>query len=303
GIPRNERFQNDIIAERNFDIFCMLVLTGLNLVNIIRRFIICLSRCDIMRRIARDLRLHTIANRYLKRFPAVKCLAHGTQYRATRLESIPLAAEMFEKGALYPEELLPTNFTTFADLGCNVGYFTCWLVDIAEKRRLKGLMIDANPDAVKEAKWHAGINELNEVFALHGVVGEGKEGGNAEFYLYESNICSTSHLPEELKRKLEGKWKRISVPCLEIEKQWKRRFGEIRCNVLKIDVEGSELRFLQSEQRFLKLCDSVFVEWHKWEVKFDDLKAILEANGLNLVRKIDESDSMGTAFFRRNDNS
>ena len=55
--------------------------------------------------------------------------------------------------ALYDPALLPKDFTTFADLGCNVGYFTCWLVQLAQGRKIKGLMLDANPEAVKEAQW------------------------------------------------------------------------------------------------------------------------------------------------------
>lgn len=229
----------------------------------------------------------------------IKRLPGGVQYRATRLESIPLAAEMFEKGSLYPADLLPEGFNTFADLGCNVGYFSCWIADIGQGRKLKGLMVDANPEAVNEAKWHIEANGLKDVHAFNGIVGEGKEGESAEFYLYESNICSTSHLQPELKSKLEGKWKKISVPCLEISKQWKQRFGDTRCNVLKIDVEGSELKFLQSEKSFLELCDAIFVEWHTWAVSFSQIKSLLESYGFAYVKTIDESESMGTAVFRR----
>jgi FkbM family methyltransferase len=240
-----------------------------------------------------------IANKYLQKFPMIRRLPNGIQYRATRLESIPLAAEMFEKGILYPADLLPKDFITIADLGCNVGYFACWLADLTEGKKLKGILVDANPDAVKEATWHMNVNGMTDVFAMNGIVGEGKDGVHAGFHLYESNICSTSHLPEELKKKLAGKWKTISVPCLDIGKLWKQQFGDTRCNVLKIDVEGSELKFLQSEQSFLNLCDSVFVEWHTWAVKFEQLKSILEEYGFVYVRTIDENELMGTAVFRR----
>jgi FkbM family methyltransferase len=222
-----------------------------------------------------------------------------TVYRATRLESIPLAVEMFEKGNLYDAALLPKNFTTFADLGCNVGYFTCWLAHLAAGRKLRGLMLDANPDAVKEAQWHAQANAMPEVFGIHGIAGEGQPGGFAEFYLYESNICSTSHLPDVEKMALKGKWEKIRVPCVNIEEHWRERFGETRCHVLKIDIEGSELSFLKAEESFLKLCDSVLVEWHKWAVSLDELRPFLEAQGFAFVKTVEENDQMGTAFFRR----
>ncbi|HEX4343135.1 MAG TPA: FkbM family methyltransferase, partial [Verrucomicrobiae bacterium] len=203
-----------------------------------RRLITNLSRSEFARRVVRFTRLHRLANWWLRLHPVVKRLpGSGVIYRATRLESIPLAAEMFEKGNLYEAALLPKNFSTFIDLGCNVGYFTCWLAHLAEGRKLKGLMLDANPDAVAEARWHAQANQMPEAFAIHGIVGEGNVGSSAEFFLYESNICSTSHLTEEAKLNLPGKWTKISVPCVSIEANWKQHFGETRCNVLKIDVE------------------------------------------------------------------
>src|ERR1043166_5179114 len=218
-----------------------------------RQIISWLSRAAWLRRLVQKLRLHHLANWWLRRVPLVKRLpASGVIYRATRLESIPLAVEMFEKGNLYDAALLPPQFTTFADLGCNVGYFTCWLAHLARGRKLPGLMLDANPQAVQEAAWHAQANRLPEVFAIHGLAGEGKPGDSAEFYLYESNICSTSHLPDIEKMALKGKWEKIHVPCLSLEEQWRKRFGETRCHLLKIDIEGSELNFLKSEPPFLK---------------------------------------------------
>src|ERR1041385_6084152 len=216
-----------------------------------RRLITGLSRSAFLRKTVKGLRLHQLANAWLRRFPAMKRLPDsGVVYRATRLESIPLAVEMFEKGNLYDASLLPPHFTTFADLGCNVGYFTCWLAHLAKGRTLRGVMLDANPQAVEEAKWHAHVNAMPEVFGIHGIVGEGKPGDFAEFFLYESNICSTSQLPDIEKMGLKGKWKKIRVPCVSLAENWRQHFNDTRCNVLKVDIEGSEMNFLQNEESF-----------------------------------------------------
>jgi FkbM family methyltransferase len=265
-----------------------------------RRLITRLSRSATLRRIVQVLRLHRLGNGWLRTFPLVRRLPGSSViYRATRLESIPLAVEMFEKGNLYDAALLPKNFATFADLGCNVGYFTCWLMHLAAGRKLRGLMLDANPQAVEEARWHAQANAMPEVFGIHGIAGEGKAGGFAEFYLYESNICSTSHLPDIEKMGLKGKWEKIRVPCVSLEEHWRRHFGDTRCHVLKIDIEGSELNFLKAEQSFLKLCDSILVEWHKWTVGLEELQSFLSSQGFGYVKTLEENDQMGTAFFRR----
>ena len=265
-----------------------------------RHLISKLSRSAFLRHTVQRLRLHKLANTWLRWFPLVNRLpGSGVKYRATRLESIPLAIEMFEKGNLYDAALLPKDFSTLADLGCNVGYFTCWLAHLAAGRTLRGLMLDANPDAVKEAQWHAQANAMPEVFGLHGIVGEGRPGDFAEFYLYESNICSTSHLPDVERMNLKGKWEKIRVPCVSMEEHWRRRFGDARCNVLKVDIEGSELNFLKTEQDFLKRCDSILVEWHKWTVSLNELLDCLKSQGFAYVKTLEENEQMGTAYFRR----
>jgi FkbM family methyltransferase len=265
-----------------------------------RRLITRLSASAFFRRLVRGLRLHAVANAWLRRFPWIRRLpGSGVVYRATRLESIPLAVEMFEKGNLYDASLLPERFETFADLGCNVGYFTCWLAHLARGRTLRGLMLDANPEAVGEARWHAQANAMPRVCGIHGLAGEGRPGETKRFYLYESNICSTSHLPDIAAMGLQGRWQPIDVPCVSVGDQWTAQFGGERCHLLKIDIEGSELSFLTQEAAFLERVDALLVEWHKWRVTLGDLRAFLEPRGFEFVNTLEENDQMGTSYFRR----
>jgi FkbM family methyltransferase len=263
-----------------------------------RGLIFQLSRSALARNVARRVQFTKIANWWLARFPLVERLPEsGVIYRATRLESIPLAVEMFEKN-LYDASLLPGNFSTFIDLGCNVGYFTCWLGHLARGQHLRGLMVDANPEAVKDAQWHATANRWNDVTGLNGVVGAPQGQKATDFYVYESNICSTTSVKDLEAMGLKGKWTKISVPSLQVGPAWRERFGDVRCNLLKIDVEGAELDFLGLEQDFLNQVDSILVEWHKWRVNLDQLKAFLGKRGFALIKILDESAEMGTAFFR-----
>jgi FkbM family methyltransferase len=266
----------------------------------VANLIAAVSGSALARRIVRGLRLHKLGNAWLRRFPRIKRLPGSkVVWRATRMESFALAHEMFEKGNLYDPNLLPKNFTTFADLGCNVGFFTCWLANLAQGRPLKGLMFDANPDAVAEASWHAQANQWPQVFGIHGILGENDPSGAVDFFLYESNICSTSQLPDIERMGLKGKWTKISVPCVSLESKWRQHFGDERCHVLKVDIEGSELQFLKAEAAFLKQVDSIIIEWHKWRVSLEELKTFLDSHGLPLVKILEEGDQMGTAFFAR----
>ena len=264
-----------------------------------RRIISKLSRSALARRLVTGLRLHLLGNWWLRKFPQVKRMpGSGVIYRATRLESIPLADEMFERGTLYEAGLLPDDFTHFADLGCNVGYFTCWLAHLAKGRILSGIMIDANPTAVMEAAWHAQANGWTNVHALHGIVGESGSGGAQDFFVYESNICSMAQMPDVKAMGLKGKWAKISVPCLRVEERWRQRFGNARCHLLKVDIEGSEMNFLESEKSFLRQVDCILLEWHKWRVQLADVKTFLATERFELVKVLEENDQMGTAFFK-----
>ena len=98
---------------------------------LMRQLITRLSRSSLLRRGVQLLRLNRLGNAWLKRFPFVKKLpGSGVIYRATRLESIPLAVEMFEKGNLYDATLLRTAFInpvsrSGPELVCS---FTCCMI-------------------------------------------------------------------------------------------------------------------------------------------------------------------------------
>ena len=106
-----------------------------------RKLILNLANSTPVRKTVKFLRLHLLTNWWLNHFPIVKVLPKsGVKYRARRVESLALSVEMFDKESLYSLSDLPENLQTFADLGCNVGYFSCWLVHSLNNRKLKGLV-------------------------------------------------------------------------------------------------------------------------------------------------------------------
>lgn len=205
---------------------------------------------------------------------------------------------MFESEDLYSADSLPENFTTFADLGCNVGYFSCWLAHQAHGRPLQGMMIDANPAAVTEARWHAQINSWQDIHAIHGVIGDRSGRETTDFFLYESNICSMARLPDAKALDLKGRWTRISAPCVSLSQTWKARFNDQRCHVLKIDIEGAELDLLQAEETWLQTVDVILLEWHRWRVQLPEIREFLAQANFKLVKVLKESEKVGTAVFR-----
>jgi FkbM family methyltransferase len=260
--------------------------------------IVKISRLGPLRKTFRELRFHRLYNRWLEHFPRTKVLGDGIVYRCRRTESVSLALEILEGGDAYDVSLLPDDYSTFADLGCNVGFFACLLAYHAKERRISGIMVDANPAVLSEARWHVQKNHWSDVFVMEGLIGNADQTGDADFYVNEADTCSMAQLGEAQAKDIKG-FKKITVPVLSFGREWSRKMGHRRCHVLKIDIEGSELEFFKAEVEFLKLVDSIFVEWHTHRVSFKELDSFLKSQGLCLVKIIEDLGTLGTAFYRR----
>jgi FkbM family methyltransferase len=263
-----------------------------------RNLILKLTGSAAIRKTVKALRLHLVANQWLRWFPVVKTLpGSGLRYRARRVESLGLSAEMFDQDLLYTTAGLPAKVNTFADLGCNVGYFTVWLCDRMKSRELKGLMVDANLDAVEDARWHVEANGLKGIKVLEGIVGTDGKSDRAVFYVHTSNVCSTTAPAEGAADK--STWTKIDAPTVRVEENWVKSFGNIPCELLKIDVEGSEMDFFRNEAAFMKRVQTILVEWHKWRVSLKDLEAYLKTLGFSIQKVLHEDEGLGTAIFSR----
>jgi hypothetical protein len=47
------------------------------------------------------------------------------------------------------------------------------------------------------------------------------------------------------------------------------------------------------------LVDAVLIEWHKWRVTLDDVRALLEPRGFAFIKTVEENEEMGTSYFER----
>jgi len=263
-----------------------------------RKFILTLSKNAAVRKIVKALNLHGLGNCWLHRFPVVKTLpGSNVRYRARRLDSLAMSVEMFDDAFLYPPSEMPKNIHTFADLGCNVGYFLCWLSHMSKTKELKGLMVDANEETLEDARWHVEENGLRNIHVMHGLVGNGESDNKADFFLHLSNICSSATPPPD--QAASSTWTRKKVPCIGIEKNWRQLFGDEPCDLLKVDIEGAEMDFFKTETSFLRQVKIIIVEWHKWRVSLDEITAFLGEQGFSLKTVVGENNELGTAFFSR----
>ena len=70
-------------------------------------------------------------------------------------------------------------------------------------------------------------------------------------------------------------------------------------DVLKIDIEGSELDAIATNSELLKITSSVVLEWHKWVVSLDQVKLALRSHGFHLRTIINEDHNTGLGLFVR----
>jgi FkbM family methyltransferase len=249
--------------------------------------------------LVRTLRLRQLAGAMLRMKPRVGTLPKsGARYRCRYLETILLADELFKRN-VYLEALAAKPISTFVDLGCNVGLFPVLLTELTGRRDLRGLLIDANPQMVEEATWHAATNDLKQVIPVFGLAGAANAGQSVDFYLLPSNLGSSQFPVYEPGKPQKGAWKKVTVPCVDVETLWVKQFGDVRCDILKMDIEGSEKTFLETDKKFLQRVDAIILEWHKWIVTREQVEAMLTAQGFKLVQVLEELGQTGIAWYRR----
>jgi FkbM family methyltransferase len=259
-----------------------------------------LDQSPVFHVLLRGLRLKELAGLVLRRCPLTKTLpGSGVRYRCRYLETFIGADEIFHRN-LYTTAIDPKNVTTFADLGCNVGLFAALLAHLTGRRNLQGIMIDANAEMVDETRWILSANQMDRVVAVHGLAGAAKASETAEFYLSTSNLGSSQFPVDEPGKSKKSDWKKVVVPRINLESLWLAQLGDVRCNVLKVDIEGSENDFFRSEEAFLRRVDRIVLEWHKWVVSGETVHSTLQQQGFQLVKVIDENDSIGVAWYRKN---
>ena len=242
------------------------------------------------------LKLVELASKLLSIRPLKRTLPGGSRYRVRYGESLLMADEIFKRH-VYQDPFIGHEVRTFVDLGSNVGYFTCYAADRIGKDAI-GLAVDANPKMADETKWHIETNAWANVKGLWAVVGYPNDQAEAPFFLNPSNISgSATTLNPNIPAK--GAQKEISVPTVDLNKAWSDHAGDRPVDVLKVDVEGFEVKVLETIPDLLERTNAVVLEWHKWITPRDPVDEVLGRAGLKFVKVVTEDPHCGVAFYER----
>lgn len=247
-------------------------------------------------RAVRALKLVEIASKLLSIRPIQRKLPGGSMYRVRYGESLLMADEIFQR-RVYEDPFRNRKVKTFVDLGSNVGYFTCFAADRIGSDAI-GLAVDANPKMADETKWHIDRNGWSNVKGLWSVVGFPKDVDEAPFFLNPSNISgSATVLNPNVPAK--GEQKEIKVPTVDLNRAWREHAGDLPVDVMKVDVEGFEVKVLETIPELLKRTNSVVLEWHKWITPREPVDEVLGRAGLSFVSVVHEDPHCGVAFYER----
>jgi FkbM family methyltransferase len=247
-------------------------------------------------RAIRALKLVDLASMMLKLRPLRRTLPNGSRYRVRYGESLLMADEIFRR-EVYEAPFAKRRARTFVDLGSNVGYFTCYAADRIGKDAI-GLSVDANPAMAAETQWHIEQNGWTQVKGLWSVVGFPADLEQAPFFLNPSNISgSATVLNPNIPQK--GAQREIHVPTVDLNRAWKEHAGDAPVDVLKVDVEGFEVKVLSMIPELLARTNAVVVEWHKWITPREPVDEVLGRSGLLLSRVVTEDPHCGVAFYER----
>ena len=238
-------------------------------------------------------------NQYLQLFPIIRTLkTSGIRYFIKDLENFYTAEEIFSREVY--NDAFTERVSSFVDLGANCGYFACYAAHRGKLRGEKviGLTVEANPTLLSQIQGNLDINNLAEVHSIHGLVGRLDKEEFGELLLSNSHTSSSQFGVHP-----HAKWKKFGqatqVAYVSVKKLWTEKFGDRKIDLLKVDIEGSEERFLNEAPSVLPLCHRVLIEIHKWLVDREKIIAILDEHGFAYDQSIENDEWFEVVLFVR----
>jgi FkbM family methyltransferase len=206
--------------------------------------------------------------------------------------SLDIYMELFrEKHHSKLSSFLPTNDSIIIDLGANEGYYVLKAKESAPKSKI--IAVEPNPTAFNVLKRNIEANKLKNVILVNKAVTS--KNGRVKFEIVKGRSgVGAVKVYKEFRRNL----KKIIVDSITLENLCKK-YKIDKIDLLKIDVEGSEVDILKSSKDILPKVKKAIIEYHNAQKTKESVIKIMIYNNFKLV-KIDDEKYYGDLYFIRN---
>ena len=217
----------------------------------------------------------------------------GIRIDCRRRYEIRMCKEFFGPGH-YPMEYVRRPVRTIFDIGANIGLFSLSCIERFGNELQHIIAVEPSKKTFRQMRRNFALNQapgtvslVNQAVAA--APGEGALRIQHAHYSYSLEAAKIQN-PRETQR--------VELTTLD---ELKRRFDIGVVDVLKIDVEGSELAVLQGATAVLQTAGTLFIEAHQGFCKRSDLERVLSPFGLMVVPWADslERDYGDFCFVRR----
>ena len=178
----------------------------------------------------------------------------------------------------HPEFLGKKDNIVF-DIGANEGFYTLWMK--RNNPKLKIVALEPVPSTFKLIEKNVRSNKLKDVILVNKALTSKKGKIKFEIVPEVSAICATDINFQKRPWLDTGRIKKIRVNSTSLNDLCKE-FRIDHIDILKMDVEGSEMEILKSSKKMLKNISKIIIEFHSKKLKRDCIN-LLKKSGFKFV--------------------
>lgn len=179
------------------------------------------------------------------------------------------------------------NQNVIIDIGANIGLYS--LLAAKSNRNCKVFSFEPNPDTYKRFEYNIRLNNIENIYPYKLAVSD----FNGLSYFKKSKNTWVSKITDS--KDMET----IEVDTITLDEIIKDNSIEI-IDLLKIDVEGSELNVIKGSTNTIKIVKKIILEYHSKELQKNCLD-ILDENGFRIVYEKPLIHDIGTVYCVNNE--
>ena len=208
-------------------------------------------------------------------------------FKAFSHETTPIREVMFDRSYEIVEGFAPQPGQVVVDLGANIGVYS-----LVQSRKMGGkgrvYAVEPNPDVYKRLQKNVTLNQALNVHTIEAAVYS--RSGRIDFQ------CERNTLISKIAR---GETGTTLVTAITLDELVASQ-GIRSIDILKIDVEGSEIDVLLGGQHALDICRRIVVECEDDDIA-ERVKALLSNKGFSLIFEGARRATFSHLFFVRDE--